>query len=279
MTDEHDLTESPDDPAEQTFEPEWAQEPDGGALWADDDAAEAADQSPAQRPHDPLVNVLLIGTMSLIVVLLGTTAALFFWLSALNKAPRTLAERDVVAWETAVREKPSDANSWASLSYAYAAAGRYDDALDTIRKGEKVTDQPSMVLIEADVLRAAGRFKEAVGKYNSAEKAIAETERQLDAKRRKAGVSVKIEDGALVRVFLGRGLAEYELGDLDAAIKDLEKAVAEQPEQASTLVTLGDYYVEKGEKAKAEKVYRDALTYVPDYKEALDGLKRLKEGK
>ncbi|TLM81872.1 MAG: tetratricopeptide repeat protein, partial [Actinobacteria bacterium] len=115
--------------------------------------------------------------------------------------------------------------------------------------------------------------------YNVAEKAVRETERKLDIERRKSGVSAKIKDTAIVRVFLGRGLAEYELGDLDAAIKDLEKAVAEQPEQASTLVTLGDYYVEKGEKAKAEKLYREALTYIPDYKEALDGLRRLKEGK
>jgi tetratricopeptide (TPR) repeat protein len=294
MVDDNDM------PREDEFEvvadePQWA---DDEPVWADSGDVSASDESedaddgfaddgdfddeesetPAPAP-DPMVNVLLIATMSLIVVLLATTAGLFIYLSALNKAPRTRAERDVTMWETAVREKPNDANSWASLAYAYSDAGRTDEAIATVRRGAKVIKQESLVLIEADILRAAKRYKDAVKKYDQAERAIKESREKANAELRKKGIKAGVDDGSLARAYLGRGLAKSEIKDLDGAISDLEKSVKDAPTQADVWTMLGDLYREAGQTEQAAAAYKRTLEYIPDYKQALDGLAKLKEGK
>lgn len=295
MVDDNDMKRDdefevvPDEPQWAEDDAVWADSGESSASAAPDDADDdgfavedgfddGEPEEPAPAP-DPMVNVLLIATMSLIVVLLATTAGLFIYLSALNKAPRTRAERDVTMWETAVREKPNEANSWASLAYAYSDAGRTEDAISTIRRGAKVIKQESLVLIEADILRAAKRYKDAVKKYDQAEKAIKESREKANAERRKKGIIKKVDDDALARTYLGRGLAKRRLNDLQGAIADLKKSVDDKPTQADVWTLLGDAYRQAGLTKEAAAAYRQTLKYIPDYKPALEGLAKLKEGK
>lgn len=225
-----------------------------------------------------MVNVLLTAALALIAVLLATGALIFIYLNTLNDAPRTRVERDLATWEVAVKERPDDVNAWANLAYAYADAGRTDEALDAVAKAKKVTGRQQFVIVQADVLRIAGRHSEAVKAYDLAEKAVREIEQEVQAQRQKVGVKVEADQDALARVFFGRALSEQEIGDDSAAIADLQKAVKLQPQSATMWVALGDLYAGSKEASRAEEAYRTALTYVPDDPGALSGLEKLGGG-
>ncbi len=94
----------------------------------------------------------------------------------------------------------------------------------------------------------------------------------------KVGVTEPPKDDTLALIYMGRGVTKDRLGDTKGAIADLELAVEEQPRQASIRVLLGDVYAKAGDAEKAEEQYREALKYIPDYPDALEGLKRIEEG-
>ena len=231
---------------------------------------------PAQL--EPVSGWMLRVALALIVVLLVTTASFVFFLLTLHKAPRSAAERDLAAAESAVRDKPGDAQSWTKLVYAYSRVRRFDEALATAEKGRRVTKSDALLLAEAGVLRSAGRFKEAVATYDRARTAIEAAQAAAVVARKKQGILVPLGDTTMASVYYGRAISRHALGEVGPAIADLEKAVAIAPEQAYLFVTLGDYYAETRATAKAEAAYRNALRYVPDYPEALSGLKRLTGG-
>lgn len=240
---------------------------------------ESEDQaSPAPRLDD-ISRLLLRIILLLVVVLLGTTLTLLFYLSTLNRAPRTALERDVVTWETAVKENPGDAGAWTRLAYAYAEGGRTDDALDAVERGRKATDSPALMLVEGDVLRSAGRYTEALSAYNRAEKDIRAAAHKVETERKKLRIFSPADESALGPLYFGRGLSKRELGDLEGAASDLEKAVKQLPDQATVLVALGDVYADLGHNDKAKASYEAALRFVPDDKDALDGLRELEGGK
>jgi predicted TPR repeat methyltransferase len=54
----------------------------------------------------------------------------------------------------------------------------------------------------------------------------------------------------------------------------MSMAVDVAPDQAYMSVALGDYRLKAGDRVGAAAAYKAALKYVPDYKEALDGLKK-----
>jgi tetratricopeptide (TPR) repeat protein len=64
-------------------------------------------------------------------------------------------------------------------------------------------------------------------------------------------------------------------GELDAALKDYDKAVSLSPKFAVALANRGDVYAKKGDKARAVAEYRAALAIDPDIDVALNGLKKL----
>lgn len=241
---------------------------------ATDAAVEAL--APPRLQLDEISRVLLRIALMLITVILATTLALLVYLSTLNRTPRTALERDVAQWETAVKERADDPAGWTRLAYAYAEAGRTDDALDAVRRGEKATGKATLRLVRADVLRTAGRYREALAAYTDAETAIKAAERQADERRKKVEVFVPIDRSSLGTVYFGRGLCRKELGDLNAARADLQRAAEVLPDQTNILVALGDVQAELGEKEKAREAYEAALRFVPDDESARRGLSRLR---
>ena len=217
---------------------------------------------------------LLRVALALIIVVLATAAAMVIFFVTAEKAPRTAVERDISAAEIAVRERPSDPVAWQTLAYAYASARRYDDAINTIRKARVSTKERALLLPEAEVLRSAGRHKEALVVYDEAIAALSTEESAAVAARKKQGISMAEPSAGLIRAYYGRGLARHATGDAPGAIADVLRAVELAPGQATMRVTLGDLYAERGNDAQAEAAYREALRYVPDYTEAKLGLER-----
>lgn len=270
-------------------DPETESPPTADALdaWLADDTvvAELADEEPPASSAsswiglDPVSAWLLRLSLALIIVVLVTSAAMIIYFMTAEKAPRTAVERDIAAAEIAVRERPSDFVGWRSLAYAYQRAGRYDDALKTIRDGRTSTEINALLLPEADILRAAGRHTEAVGVYDDAVVALSREASASAAARAAQGVAMADPSSALVLAYYGRGLSHKALGENTAAIRDVLKALELSPGQANMSVTLGDLYSATNQDDLAKAAYSEALRYVPDYAEALAGLKRIEEGK
>jgi tetratricopeptide (TPR) repeat protein len=232
------------------------------------------DDEAAPEPPDPIVGVLLRIALALIVVVLVTAALMLLTVRGRNNAPRSVAERDISTWETATTERPSDSNAWARLSSAYADAKRYDDAISTARRGRAITGEDVLWLVEADALRASGKYEQAVQAYTQAEKAITADQKVVSSGLKKKDIYVAFPSDAIGLARYGRALSEYALGDLRAASRDMSMAVDVAPDQAYMSVALGDYRLKAGDRVGAAAAYKAALKYVPDYKEALDGLKK-----
>lgn len=247
-----------------------------------DDIIDAEDDAVAPAvgvlASDGISRALLRLVLVLVVALLGTTLALLFYVSTLNRTPRTSFERDLAQWETAVKERPDSASAWARLAYTYAEADRTKDALDAVRRGERATGAGTLTLVEADVLRSAGRYTESLAVYDLAEKELKAAQNDTADRRKRMQIYVPLEQSSLAPVYFGRGLCRRELGDLKGAVRDVEKAVKAMPEQATMLVVLGDLYAETGDEAKARARYEQALTFVPDDASALEGLAALERG-
>lgn len=227
---------------------------------------------------DDISRIMVRVVLVLVAVLLGTTLMLLFYLSTLNRAPRTAFERDLAQWETAVDEDPGNAANWARLAYTYAEAGRTSEALTAVRRGSRATSTDTLAIVEADVLRSAGRYAESLAAYDKAEAAFKAAETEVAEKRKRMQIYVPIQQSSLAPVYFGRGLCKRELGDMKGAVTDLEKAVAELPGQVPMLVALGDLYAETGAAEKARATYTEALRFVPDDPDALKGLADLKGG-
>lgn len=245
----------------------------------EEDETFAVDEVPAPvvARRDPVTAGLLVVALVLIVALLVTSAAVYVYLTTLNRTPRTTVERDISSGEAATSERPEDVAAWSELAYAYARAGRTDDALGAVERGEKAQNGESLSIVRADVLRYSGQHKEAVRAYNTAEKLVVKMFERQKTENAKIGVSADLTDDSLGRVYWGRALSKEQSGDLKGAVADLEKSVAEQPTQASVWAKLGDLYAQLEQPDKAREAYQSALKYIPDMPDALEGLERLEK--
>jgi len=68
----------------------------------------------------------------------------------------------------------------------------------------------------------------------------------------------------------------YEgLGDWEKVIAELDSYLKEYPRASDILIDRGNAKIQMKDIAGAEKDFREALRFVPDDKEALDGLKKI----
>ena len=249
------------------------------AETAEPESDESADATASPWSSlDPLSSWLLRVALALIIVVLATSAAMVVYFMTAEKAPRTAVERDTAAAEIAVRQRPSDAAAWQKLAYAYAKAGRFDEALKTIRTGRTTTHVQALLLPEADILRAAGRQSESLSVYNDAIELLSREESAAVAARIAKGVTMAEPSQSLVAAYYGRGLARGATGDQTGAIKDILAALELAPGQVELNVSLGDLYAATNQDDLARAAYKEALRYVPDYEGALQGLARLEKG-
>lgn len=242
------------------------------------DAGHSVDLASAWTGLDPVSAWLLRVALALIIVVLVTSGAMVIFFMSAGGAPRTVVERNTAAAEIAVRERPSDSAAWEDLAYAQAAAGRHDEALETIRTGRTATDEQTLLLPEADILRAAGRHTESLSVYDDAIGVLSRDESATAAALAGEGVTMSTPSNSLIRAYYGRGLSYGALGDNARAIRDVLKASQLAPTQTTISVSLGDLYAASGQDELAKAAYTQALRYVPDNAEALAGLAKLKKG-
>lgn len=242
----------------------------------EDDEYEDDDRVPLRE--DRVATAMMLGSVALIVVLLATAISMVFFLLSLRHAPRSTAERSVTEAEAQANFDPSKSDNWVRLAYAYAEAGRYRDALTAIERGRPVA-KGSLDVVQADVLRMSGQYREAIPYYDKALTYIDQEEQKAFRAQEKKGIFTRQPNQARAVAMYGKGLCQLELGDAKKAAANIKAASDIVPTDSVMLVSLGDAYIVAKQPKLAEKAYKQALKMIPDYKPALEGLEKIKGGK
>lgn len=204
------------------------------------------------RSDSSPVFAFLIG---LIFVLIVFVVGMIGW-SALKEppAPRTSAERDLARFEGLTKTDPSDPGAHAGLGMAYMQTGGYPQAVDHLKKAVKLKAQEPLYYTEmAKAYLGMGKTKEALGTLARAKK-----------------LNEKFEEA-----WFQEGKIYFDQEDYPNAISSLTKSMELQPSASDTHYLLGLSFERSSKTEAAVAHYREAVKYMPDYRDAIDALARL----
>ncbi len=168
--------------------------------------------------------------------------------------------------KVASKEVADSADAYLALAEVDRAAGKYDKAVESLKKAQTFDSTDAMIGVElAKTQVSAGKLDDAVASYARALSMVP------DLKEARDGLAE-----------MQYGPAHYELakvawnqGRKTEAQTLMEKAVLTSPDLAWLHVALGDFRDMIGDKARAEAAYKDALSIDPRNKEAKAGLASL----
>lgn len=223
---------------------------------------------------DPVAQWLRSVAAMLVIVLLVATLSLMLYLRSID-APRTVQERDIEQYRAAIAVDPDTQLNHVRLAYAYAQAGRFDDAMASIENAYIISDNSLAMIAEADVLRYSGRLEAAVDAYDRARPEVERVYESALLDLRKQNIATTPPNTQLEQLLFGRGSALRDLGRIDEALQDFEEALSITPTDATLLVAAGETYAAVSNEASAAASFRTALMFVPDMPEALIGLRDL----
>jgi len=157
--------------------------------------------------------------------------------------PHAQAQQDLAALVEQIKLHPDQPEILYALAEAYLKAGNIDDARNTIAQLDKERPEDSRTLTGAGVLLARyGLYDDAIQHFQAA----------LQAKPGADDVSFDLADA-----YFRKGRYSEAL---DAAMQVSEQGRKDE----SYLALLGDIYTHQGDNARAEEIYRDAITRNPD---------------
>jgi tetratricopeptide (TPR) repeat protein len=222
---------------------------------------------------------LLGAVLFLVIAVLGALGWLVYAVVKPPGAPRTAIERELTQLEALASTQSTNPLVWANWATALVANGQYGKAGEVIATGKRTVKSTSGILVaEARLLLARGQVEAALGVL---EKLIADLERQVVAtKQRLAEQGTVLNDSqiapdALVDAAILQGDILSSLKRPDDAVRSYGLALRYRGGMADVLTLRGDAYVAAGSPDKAEADYRMALTMIPDYRQALEGLARI----
>jgi tetratricopeptide (TPR) repeat protein len=192
-----------------------------------------------------------IKRLSLILVLGVLAFGAFYAVDRWRPAAPAIVDQQVVTLEQAVRDNPNDISVRGQLADAYAAKGRFEDAIGQydVIIAAGVSLEPAN-LGRARALQALGRLDEAAAAFEA--------------------VIAIAKDGEMAHVDLSLQAAYYGLGwiameqdrPLDA-ITHLEQALAIRRSDADSLYLIGTAFLATGRATEAITVLRASVTFVP----------------
>lgn len=213
--------------------------------------------NPRALPVLKIVTVVLIVAIAAIAVLFVQ----FFVSQGGAKAPRTELERAVFAAEEAVRANPENGDARIKLAAAYLESGAIEAAREQAKIATRIApNDPTGYYILGLVESKGGNNKEALKYLDKA----AETKGQLA--------------GFYQDVWRAKSSAYERSGDTSQAIFAMDQALNMGPENAELLVNRARLYEAMKRWTDALYDYTLAAQFSPDYKEALDGVKRVATG-
>lgn len=215
----------------------------------------------------------------LIVVLYGVIVGVVSPIPA-----RTATEARIKILESAVLNNSTSGKAHFDYVTGLAAAGNMGDAYKAVDRARAVlTDWDGAY---ADAAEVALLFQDE--KYEEAmEVARAGYERDMKAReawveqKRQENVTVAVTDidpEPLITMLIFEGRASGATEDWERAVDAFTEALALSPQSADILVLRGTAYENAGDTALALADFESALTYIPDFQAALDGIERVRGG-
>lgn len=236
-------------------------------------------QTPAHG--DPVVRMLILALLGGVVLfLVAIVSAMVFGFLRPPQAPRTLAEKNLATYGVKVDAKTADAKTWASYIAALIDAGQLSKAKEVLAAASKsAQSDKSFLLVQQARLQYV--TKDYAGCVKTSDRALVEAEKELEltvAELKAKGITQSPEKSRpkswLAAAHL-KGDALAEMKDTAGAIKTYDAYLKVSPTDADILAVRGRLRARQGDKAGAEKDFREALRFIPDYQPALDGLKEI----
>lgn len=187
-------------------------------------------------------------TKSVSVVLACIAAVLVFLTWQRNDDWRS----EVSMWSDVVEKSPNLARAHVNLGKALVRENRYDEAQEILQRSIRLDpDSGNGYMNLAIVLEHQNRPGQALVYANKA---------------------LETGNADPAKVHQVKGLAYGKLGDLQAAIREMEEALRYRPDSAQIHVNLGIVYGRSGSQGMAEKYFRQAAMLDPDNGFALQNL-------
>jgi len=179
------------------------------------------------------------------------------------------------------QREPAFVESWLNLGFAFARQEKYDNAIASYRSGMDAAadheDSLRLTFALATALERSGRFYEAVDTFkelleqesdnapalNYLGYMLADRGEQLlyALELIERALEISPDNGAYIDSY---AWVHYKLGNYDLALAGLKKAVDLLDDDAVIYEHLGDVYKAMGNRAEAERYYRQALELDPD---------------
>jgi len=207
-------------------------------------------------------------------------SAAMFGLLTPAKAPRTAAERDLNSLTAQVQTGKASIRTYAQYIDTLIQAGQLvkaQSALDQSLQTAK-TDRSYLLAEQAQLYLANKDYQGAV---TAADKAIVEAQKELKAYKDANVAANRLPDAgaqmptSYATAALAKADSLMQTKDYAAAVKAFDAYLTQEPTDADILVLRAQAKANAGDKTGAAADYRSALTYIPDYQPALDGLKQI----
>jgi tetratricopeptide (TPR) repeat protein len=204
---------------------------------------------------------------------LGDEAAGAALLASLPDGTADERKEKVLATSQYLRETGHANRAYAMLRKLLAQRPTDTDVLyDTALAAEKAGDPATM---ERHLRRIIELEPKNYNAYNALGYSLADRNERLDEARQLIGKALELSPDS-PHILDSMGWLEYRQGHLDKALALLQKAYAEFPD-AEVAAHLGEVLWVRGDKAKAEAVWHEALQSDPKNDILLETLKRLRK--
>lgn len=231
---------------------------------------------------DPLQKWLLFGIV--FVIIAGISGVLYLLLGGflIANTPRTLTESKLVTLKDVVAANPGSGPARRDYIIALLANGQTGVADAEYKKALKqMSDLDRTAVYDAGVtLRFYAKdYKGAVAlaKTALADDDAARAKRVADMKAKGTQLTVdSLPSNYRISILVMSARASGALKEWKDAERSLTASLKYDPQASDILVLRGDVYGRMGKRDKAIADYRTALSFIPGYQPAVQGLKRLK---
>ncbi len=170
--------------------------------------------------------------------------------------------------------EPSNSFALYNLGVAYYKTERLDEALDVLKRSVDINPKDLMTRFQlATVYDKMGKYEEAAAEY--AIVAASELDRD-EVKNARDRLDI-LKRYAAVKEGAGRIELLIEGGDVEEALKEVEKLLSEDDRNEGAHLLLGRIHVKKGDIDKAFATVRKALSIRPDFWDAFILLGQINE--
>lgn len=232
---------------------------------------------------DPVARVMGYVIFAVVVIIL----TIGLWIVATGimdpPAPRSMAEKQIDILEKIVVQKPKAPKAWSDYARALIVAKQYSKAETVLDRGAKKIGKkaPEILLERGRLAWARGDEKEAIKQLTACVKSTDDFRAKQMAELMSKGITpddrvIKGDVMESASIMLGQLYATQK--DWDKALKAFDRAVYERPSNVDSLVSRGNVYLRMGQKDKATADFKLALSMIPNYERAVEGLKKSEKG-